>query len=302
MTAFRVGVDGLVAPLPTATPTLPQPLYPGVNGVAAAQGAVLDPNFRPNAVDTFTFTFQRQLSNKISMEIGYIGRLIHHDFLPINPNAVPYIMTKGGQTFAKAYANTLIAYCGNGDPKNMGGGNCIGNAAAVCPLEAWLPDEVMQAIAAENNLSETAFFVAEGAGYRLRWFTPVAEVDLCGHATLASAHVIFRFLRPELREIAFETQQAGILTVTRDGDLLALDFPSRPPSPCAAPTGLAAALGPTAVLLRDYLAVYRRSRHRGADPGFRSDHRARPVRGHRHRPGLAMSISCRGSSPRQKRQ
>jgi PhzF family phenazine biosynthesis protein len=135
----------------------------------------------------------------------------------------------------------------------------IGNPAAVCPLEAWLPDEVMQAIAAENNLSETAFFVAEGAGYRLRWFTPVAEVDLCGHATLASAYVIYRFLRPELREIAFETQQAGILTVTRDGDLLALDFPSRPPSPCAAPTGLAAALGaePAAVLAaRDYFAVY----------------------------------------------
>src|SRR5258708_38194056 len=125
-----------------------------------------------------------------------------------------------------------------------------GNPAAVCPLEAWLPDEVMQAIAAENNLSETAFFVAEGTGYQLRWFTPVAEVDLCGHATLASAHVIFRFLRPELREIAFETQQAGTLTVTRDGDLLALVFPSRPPSPCAAPAGLTAALGgaPAAVL------------------------------------------------------
>src|SRR5215468_1693022 len=106
-----------------------------------------------------------------------------------------------------------------------------GNPAAICPLETWLPDDVMQAVAAENNLSETAFFVPTGGGYHLRWFTPVAEVDLCGHATLASAHVIFRFLCPELREIAFTTQQAGTLMVSRDGDLLALDFPSRPPSP-----------------------------------------------------------------------
>jgi PhzF family phenazine biosynthesis protein len=134
-----------------------------------------------------------------------------------------------------------------------------GNPAAICPLEAWLPDNVMQAIAAENNLSETAFFVAEGGGYRLRWFTPATEVELCGHATLASADVIFRFLRPELREIRFETQQAGPLTVTRDGDLLALDFPSRPPGPCVAPEALGPALGrpPAAVLAaRDYLAVY----------------------------------------------
>src|SRR5262249_11737100 len=94
-----------------------------------------------------------------------------------------------------------------------------GNPAAICPLETWLPDDVMQAIAAENNLSETAFFVPEGAGFHLRWFTPVAEVDLCGHATLASAHVIFCFLRPESREIAFSTEQAGTLTVARDGDL-----------------------------------------------------------------------------------
>jgi Carboxypeptidase regulatory-like domain len=131
MNGFRVGVDGLTAPLPAGKPTLPQPLYPGVNGVAAAPSTVLDPNFRPNAVDSFTFTFQRQLSNKVSMEIGYIGRLIRQEFLPINLNAVPYMIAKGGQTFAKAYANTLIAYCGNGDPRNMGGGNCIGNAAAV---------------------------------------------------------------------------------------------------------------------------------------------------------------------------
>ncbi len=130
---FRVGTDGLTAPLPAASQTLPQPFYPGVNGIAAGAGEALDPNFRPNNVDTFTFTFARQLTNKVSMEIGYIGRLIHNEYMPINLNAVPYMMTKGGQTFAKAYANTVIGYCGNGDPKNMGGGNCAQNAAAVAP-------------------------------------------------------------------------------------------------------------------------------------------------------------------------
>ena len=134
-----------------------------------------------------------------------------------------------------------------------------GNPAAVCPLDAWLPDDAMQSIAAENNLSETAFFVPEGDGYGLRWFTPATEVDLCGHATLASAHVIFRFLMRERREVLFQTRQAGVLKVTRDGDLLALDFPSRPAEPCALPAALAAALGsaPASVLAaRDYLCVY----------------------------------------------
>ena len=138
-------------------------------------------------------------------------------------------------------------------------GPFTGNPAAVCPLDAWLPEHVMQAIAAENNLSETAFFVPEDDGYRLRWFTPTVEVDLCGHATLASAYVVFRWLQPEGSTVTFHTEKAGTLTVARDGDLLALDFPSRPPTPCAVPEGLAAALGkpPAAVLAaRDYLAVY----------------------------------------------
>jgi len=133
------------------------------------------------------------------------------------------------------------------------------NPAAVCPLDAWLPEDVMQAIAAENNLSETAFFVPEGEFYRLRWFTPATEVDLCGHATLASAYVVFRWLQPARHRVAFETQQAGRLTVARDGDLLALDFPSRPPAPLAMSEPLATALGrhPAALLAaRDYLAVY----------------------------------------------
>src|SRR6185437_10585802 len=111
-------------------------------------------------------------------------------------------------------------------------GPFTGNPAAVCPLEEWLPDNVMQAIAAENNLSETAFFVPEGYGYRLRWFTPSVEVDLCGHATLASAHVIFRYLMPEHDRVTFRTERAGTLTVGRDGDALVLDFPARPALPC----------------------------------------------------------------------
>jgi PhzF family phenazine biosynthesis protein len=133
------------------------------------------------------------------------------------------------------------------------------NPAAVCPLEGWLPDHVMQSIAAENNLPETAFFVPEGDRYGLRWFTPTVEVDLCGHATLASAHVVFTHLKPALQRVAFRTMKAGDLAVARDGELLALDFPAWPPAPCAIPAGLAAALGrsPRAVLAaRDYLAVY----------------------------------------------
>jgi predicted PhzF superfamily epimerase YddE/YHI9 len=134
-----------------------------------------------------------------------------------------------------------------------------GNPAAVCPLDAWLPAEIMQAVAAENNLSETAFFVPEGDNWRLRWFTPTVEMDLCGHATLASAFVIFRLLTPDRDRVVFHTEKAGDLAVTRDGDLLALDFPAWPAAPCAVPPGLAAALGhePAAVLAaRDYLAIY----------------------------------------------
>ena len=134
-----------------------------------------------------------------------------------------------------------------------------GNPAAICPLEAWLPDEQMQAIAAENNLAETAFFVRNGKGYKLRWFTPAVEIDLCGHATLASASVILNDLTPAERSISFETK-SGTLTVTRDGDLYSMDFPARPPLACAdVYPGLVPALGgkPEAVLAaRDYFVVY----------------------------------------------
>lgn len=118
-----------------------------------------------------------------------------------------------------------------------------GNPAAVCPLREWLADDVMQAIAAENNLSETAFFVAEGAGYRLRWFTPAVEVDLCGHATLATGHVILNHLNPGGDEVSFETR-SGTLQVRRDGDGLAMDFPGLPPGPSIQPTpALISAMG-----------------------------------------------------------
>ncbi|MDE3168124.1 MAG: PhzF family phenazine biosynthesis protein, partial [Acidobacteriota bacterium] len=117
-----------------------------------------------------------------------------------------------------------------------------GNPAAVCPLEAWLPDATMQAIAAENNLSETAFFVPEGERYGLRWFTPAVEVDLCGHATLASAYVIFERLRPEAGEVRFLTR-SGELVVGRDGERLRMNFPARPPQVCEAHPDLVAALG-----------------------------------------------------------
>jgi PhzF family phenazine biosynthesis protein len=100
-----------------------------------------------------------------------------------------------------------------------------GNPAAVCPLQEWLPDSLMQKIAMENNLSETAFFVPQGDRFAIRWLTPALEVDLCGHATLATAYVVFRFLRPGTDTIEFHSR-SGVLGVTRQGDLLTLDFPA----------------------------------------------------------------------------
>lgn len=101
-----------------------------------------------------------------------------------------------------------------------------GNPAAVCPLDSWLPDALMQQIAMENNLAETAFFVPDGDTFQLRWFTPTIEVDLCGHATLASAHVIFNHLDYRGSEITFHSPRSGILKVRKNGDLLTLDFPT----------------------------------------------------------------------------
>ena len=103
-----------------------------------------------------------------------------------------------------------------------------GNPAAVVPLAEWLTDEVMLRIAGENNLSETAFFVPENGGYRIRWFTPELEVDLCGHATLAASHVIFNELGLEDSVIRFHSDRSGELSVAKEGDRLVLDFPAYP--------------------------------------------------------------------------
>jgi predicted PhzF superfamily epimerase YddE/YHI9 len=149
-----------------------------------------------------------------------------------------------------------------------------GNPAAVVPLDCWLPDATMQAIAAENNLSETAFFdrpfptrstssihglvVPEGEAYRLRWFSPGGEIDLCGHATLASARVLFELLGHSGNNIAFDTR-SGRLVVERDGERLAMDFPALPALPCPAPAALLAGLKRSAVEVLaadDYFAVF----------------------------------------------
>lgn len=152
-----------------------------------------------------------------------------------------------------------------------------GNPAAVMPLERWLSDPLLQAIAAENNLSETAFFVPSPAGdadFDLRWFTPLAEVDLCGHATLASAHVLFeeRGFADNLVRFA---SPSGILTVTRRGSDLAMDFPSRPPAAHDFVEAAASALGarPAAFArsTRDLVAIFDHADEvKALEPDFRA--------------------------------
>jgi predicted PhzF superfamily epimerase YddE/YHI9 len=133
-----------------------------------------------------------------------------------------------------------------------------GNPAAVCPLDGWLPDSILQAIASENNLADTAFFVRNGKGFHLRWFTPACEVDLCGHATLASAYVLFHELNEPGQTLRFETK-SGELIVRREADRLVMDFPSRPPERIEPDPELVPALGgnPMEILAaRDYLVRY----------------------------------------------
>lgn len=135
-----------------------------------------------------------------------------------------------------------------------------GNPAAVVPLDEWLPDDLLQSIALENNLSETAYFVQKGDHFELRWFTPAIEVDLCGHATLASAFVLFEEMGTTGGSIRFETRKAGSLNVAKEGDLLVMDFPSRPPEPTSCTEDLVVALNaePQEVYTssRDLLAVF----------------------------------------------
>lgn len=158
-----------------------------------------------------------------------------------------------------------------------------GNPAAVCPLERWLPETCLQAIAAENNLSETAFFVASDDGYELRWFTPTVEVDLCGHATLAAAHVLFERLAPGCSELNFSTRVAGTLSVEKvptgsssgPTSRLVLDVPARIPDESINDDRLvriSAALGGTpdeVCAARDWMAVYPSEQHVAAlTPNF----------------------------------
>jgi len=121
-----------------------------------------------------------------------------------------------------------------------------GNPAAVIPLETWLADDVLLAIAAENNLSETAFLVREAGDWRIRWFTPKLEVKLCGHATLASAHVLFTHLEPQRTSVTFASR-SGPLVVTREGARIVLDFPAYPCERIETPPLLVEALGATPV-------------------------------------------------------
>ena len=149
-----------------------------------------------------------------------------------------------------------------------------GNPAGVCLLEEdWLPDELMQAIAAEHNLSETAFALQRGDWFGLRWFTPAVEVDLCGHATIATAHVLFSEVQYGAHELRFDTL-SGEVGVARSNGRLVLDFPSRPPHPLVAPGDLDKAMGhPPAETLaaRDYLLVYESEAHvRRIRPDFKA--------------------------------
>jgi PhzF family phenazine biosynthesis protein len=148
-----------------------------------------------------------------------------------------------------------------------------GNPAAVCPLDRWLDAGRMQAIATENNLSETVFFMPKGEDFEIRWFTPVAEIDLAGHPTLAAAYVILEILEPRRETVRFHTRKAGVLAVARDGDKLTMDFPSRPPAPKPGLGDVAAALRakPIEALAseRDGFAVFGREEEvRALNPDF----------------------------------
>lgn len=134
-----------------------------------------------------------------------------------------------------------------------------GNPAAVIPLDGWIDDNLMQQIAMENNVSETAYIVKTETGYHVRWFTPEYEIDLCGHATLASAYVIKNFLEPHIAEIVFSTQKAGILKAAAKDGMYTLDFPSRMPQACEMPAQLLPSLGISKAVevlrSRDYFVV-----------------------------------------------
>ncbi|MDN5215853.1 PhzF family phenazine biosynthesis protein [Fulvivirgaceae bacterium BMA12] len=134
-----------------------------------------------------------------------------------------------------------------------------GNPAAVCPLNEWLPDGIMQKIAFEFNQAETAFFVKSESGYEIRWFMPNDEIDLCGHATLASAYTIFNYLDHPSHEITFSSQSGPLKAVMQKEGMISLDFPSRPPEPIAVPEEILAAFKQaplTAAAARDLILLF----------------------------------------------
>lgn len=132
-----------------------------------------------------------------------------------------------------------------------------GNSAGVCIIDEWLPKEMMQSIAFENNMAETAFLVKRDGYYDLRWFSPEVEIDLCGHATLGSAYVLMNYVDTGLNRVDFHTM-SGVLTVTKKDGLYAMNFPSRQPSPCKKPEILEEALGASVIethISRDLLIL-----------------------------------------------
>jgi PhzF family phenazine biosynthesis protein len=179
-----------------------------------------------------------------------------------------------------------------------------GNPAAVCPLKAWLDDETLRAVAAENNLSETAYFVQEGDAYRLRWFTPRCEVSLCGHATLASAFVLLTILQTQQKSIPFRTR-SGLLTVARQNDLLAMDFPALPCWACPSPpTDLVEGLGARTDQLKvlqikdNYFVVYESEDEvRSVRPDFWRLERLHPARVAVTAPGKDVDFVSRYFAP-----
>jgi len=186
--AFRVGTDGNNAPIPVATATLPQPVFPGVNNVSSAAGEALDPHFRPNVVDSFDLTIQRQLSTKFIVELGYIGRRITHEYQPVNINAVPYMMTLGGQRFDKAYAAietalgcaTSYAACGANVPASkLANGNP--NPAYTAYFNALAPQPFF-----EKALAGTGYCGGSYAGVPLSSCTATAAFNELGNFTSQS--------------------------------------------------------------------------------------------------------------------
>ncbi len=181
-----------------------------------------------------------------------------------------------------------------------------GNPGAVCFLDHWLDDQTMLAIAAENNVSETAFCVREGERHQLRWFAPASEVQLCGHATLATAFVLLKILHPGTHEVEFETC-SGILRVEQDGECLAMDFPAIPATPCEAPPELLKGLTPTPRVVlqsgettadRNYFVVYEKEEDvRNARPDFALLERLHPAGVCITAPGREVDVVSRYFAP-----